>query len=70
MRKKGGTLNLIKVNIMETNLGLTELTENELKECNGGLFQSVLAFLLPSVKRITDFVEGYIEGYNRATVTP
>jgi hypothetical protein len=70
MRKKWGRFqwpsNYI---IMENKFGLIELTENELKECNGG---SIIAYFLASncVKRLIDFVEGVKEGYERATSTP
>jgi hypothetical protein len=55
---------------MENKFGLTELTQNELMECNGGLFQSIIAYFFPSVKRIIDFVDGCKEGYDRGTAKP
>jgi hypothetical protein len=55
---------------MENKFGLIDLTESELKECNGGT--SIISFLLANncVKRLIDFVEGVKEGYARATSTP
>jgi hypothetical protein len=55
---------------MENKFGLTDLSDLELKECNGGV--SIIAYFLASncVKRLIDFVEGVKEGYNRATSTP
>ena len=55
---------------MEDKFGLTELSENELKECNGGFVMLIISAFMPSVKKILDFVEGVKEGYNRATATP
>jgi len=52
---------------MENKFGLTDLTENELRECNGGMFMSVIAFFLATEKKVLDFVDGVIEGYNRGT---
>jgi hypothetical protein len=53
---------------MENKFGLTDLTESELKECNGG---SIIAYFLASncVKRLIEFAEGVKEGYERATAT-
>jgi hypothetical protein len=55
---------------MENKFGLTELTENELKECNGGFVKLIIACFMPSVKRILDFIEGVKEGYDGATTAP
>jgi hypothetical protein len=55
---------------MENKFGLTDLTENELKECNGGMFMSVIALFLTTEKKVLDFVQGVKEGYERATATP
>jgi hypothetical protein len=55
---------------MENKFGLTDLTENELKECNGGMFMSVIALFLATEKKVLDFLEGVKEGYERATTTP
>jgi hypothetical protein len=55
---------------MGNKFGLTDLTQNELIECNGGWVQLVIGLFLPSIKRITDFVDGYKEGYNRGTANP
>ncbi len=44
---------------MENKFGLTDLSENELKECNGGrnvIISLVFSFRLS--KRLIDFVEG------------
>ena len=55
---------------MEQNFGLVDLTEQEQKECNGGV--SIISYFLASncVKRLLDFVEGVKEGYTRATSNP
>jgi hypothetical protein len=55
---------------MGNKFGLIDLTESELKECNGGA--SIISFFLATncVKRLLDFVEGVKEGYIRATSTP
>jgi hypothetical protein len=55
---------------MENKFGLTELSDLELKEYDGG--KAMIDFLLASygLKRLIDFVEGLKEGYNRATATP
>jgi hypothetical protein len=52
---------------MENKFGLIDLSDHELKECNGGM--SIISFFLASncVKRILDFAEGVKEGYERAT---
>ena len=52
---------------MGNKFGLTDLNENELKECNGGMFMSVIAFFLATEKKVLDFIEGVTEGYNRGT---
>ena len=51
---------------MEINIGLIDLSEYELMECNGG---SIISFFLASncVQRLIDFAEGAVEGYRRAT---
>jgi hypothetical protein len=52
---------------MKNKYGLTDLSELELMECNGG--KSMIDFLLASncVIRLMDFVEGLKAGYARAT---
>ena len=55
---------------MENKFGLTDLSDHELKELNGGFLMSVIAFFLASGKKVLDFVEGVKEGYERATATP
>jgi hypothetical protein len=55
---------------MENKYGLTDLSDLELKECNGGLFMSVIALFLATGKKALDLVEGIKEGYERATATP
>jgi hypothetical protein len=52
---------------MENKFGLIDLSDLELKECNGGV--SIISFFLASncVKRLIDFAEGVKEGYVRAT---
>jgi hypothetical protein len=55
---------------MVNKFGLIDLTENELKECNGGLFMSVISLFLATGKKVLDFVQGIKEGYERATATP
>jgi len=51
---------------MEIKIGLIDLSEYELMECNGG---SIISFFLASncVQRLIDFAEGAVEGYRRAT---
>jgi len=55
---------------MENKFVLIDLTEIELKECNGGM--SIISYFLASncVKRLIEFVEGAKEGYARATSNP
>ena len=36
---------------MENNFGLIELSDHELKECNGGIFMSVISFFMTSGKK-------------------
>jgi hypothetical protein len=50
---------------MENKFGLIDLSDHELKECNGGMISFFLASYC--VKRILDFAEGVKEGYVRAT---
>jgi hypothetical protein len=52
---------------MGNKFGLTDLNENELKECNGGMFMSVIAFFLATEKKVVDLLQGVTEGYNRGT---
>lgn len=52
---------------MENKFGVTNLTEKELKEFNGGLFMSVIAFLLATPKKAVELFEGLREGYQKAT---
>ena len=54
---------------MENNFGLVDLSEHELKECNGGFALLIIAFFFPSVKRLMDFKEGLSEGYTKATTS-
>lgn len=51
---------------MGNKFGIIELSENELKECNGGFFMSVISLFMTSGKKVIDFVEGVKEGYDRA----
>jgi hypothetical protein len=55
---------------MENKFGLTDLTENELKEWNGGFLMSVIALFLATEKKVVDLLQGIKEGYERATATP
>ena len=55
---------------MGNKFGITNLNEKELKEINGGLFMSVIAFLLATPQKVVDLVEGLKEGYRRGTATP
>jgi bacteriocin-like protein len=55
---------------MENKFGVTNLNEKELKEINGGLFMSVIAFLLATPQKVIDLVEGLREGYRRGTTPP
>ena len=52
---------------MENKYDLTDLSDRELMECNGG--KSMIDFLLASycVIRLMDLAEGIKEGYRRAT---
>jgi bacteriocin-like protein len=72
MKKKWGKkLSRIKnKRCMGNKFGITNLNEKELKEINGGLFMSVIAFLLASPQKVVDLVEGLKEGYRRGTTTP
>jgi hypothetical protein len=54
---------------MENKFGLIDLSESELRECNGGLML-VISLFLASGKKVLDFMEGIKEGYERATATP
>jgi hypothetical protein len=47
---------------MENNYGLIDLTENELKEQNGGFFLNPIQIFNPFA-----FFRGLIEGYKRST---
>ena len=70
MRKKWGkNLFQLKNHVMENKFGLTELTQNELMECNGGFLMSVIALFLATGKKALDLLEGIKEGYERATST-
>lgn len=53
---------------MEKN-GLTYLSENELKEINGGMPLLVIGYLIASncLRRVQEFIEGVEEGYARST---
>ena len=53
---------------MENNFCLTELSDHELKECNGGMFMSVIALFLATGEKVRDLVEGVIEGYNLSLI--
>ena len=69
MRKKGGRFSIVYIiiKIMEKKLGLTELSEKELIECNGGFFaQLIITAFIPTFEKVKDFVEGLKEGYQRA----
>ena len=46
---------------METKFGLIELTENELKEQNGGLFFSPLKVVY--LDQIISFINGFRDGW-------
>ena len=50
---------------MGNKFGLTDLSDLELKEFNGGMFMSVIALFLATGEKVRDLVEGVIEGYNR-----
>jgi hypothetical protein len=52
---------------MKNKFGLTDLSDLELKEFNGGV--AMIDFFLASncYKRLYDFVQGVKEGYARAT---
>ena len=50
---------------MENKFGLTDLSDHELKELNGGFLMSVIAFFLATGEKALDLVEGLVEGYNR-----
>ena len=56
-------------NIKMEKMNLTSLSQDELKEINGGMLKLIIGIFLPSVKRIEDFIEGVREGYGRATST-
>jgi hypothetical protein len=72
MKKKWGRTKwyLIKILIMENKYGLVELSVTELKECNGGFVLLIISAFMTSYNKIHDLVDGYIEGYRRATTTP
>jgi bacteriocin-like protein len=53
---------------MET-MNLTYLSKDELKEISGGMPLLIISLLMPSVKRMMDFVDGVREGYRRGTAT-
>jgi bacteriocin-like protein len=55
---------------MENKFRVTNLNEKELKEINGGLFMSVIAFLLATPKKVIDLVEGLRDGYQKGTTPP
>jgi hypothetical protein len=55
---------------MGNKFGLIDLSEKELKECNGGLFMSVIALFLASGEKVFDLMAGLKEGYERATSKP
>ena len=55
---------------MGNNLGVIELTQSELRECNGGFIKLIISVFLPSITRIFEVVEGYTEGYTRGTPNP
>lgn len=52
-------------------MNLTSLSQNELKEINGGRVLLVIAPLLGNycLKRLIDFYEGVKEGYQRGVST-
>lgn len=62
----GGYGIIIKNLVMEIDIGLKDLTLSELQQHNGGVLL-ILAFLLPDLNRIRDFIDGFREGYVRAT---
>jgi len=55
---------------MGNEFGIIDLSENELKECNGGFVMLVIRLFIPTIKGILGFTEGLKEGYDRATATP
>ena len=53
---------------MEKDYGLIELSENELKEQNGGVFSMLLIRLfVPTLEGVFGFRDGLRDGYSRAT---
>jgi hypothetical protein len=52
---------------MENKFGLTDLSDHELKEFNGGMFMSVISLFLATGKKVLDLVVGVDEGYYRGT---
>ena len=56
---------------MEEKIGLVALSDNDLKQCNGGFsVMLVIRLFIPTIKGILGFEEGVKEGYTRATATP
>jgi len=49
---------------MENKFGLTDLSDHELKEFNGGVML-IISLFLGSVRKALDLYEGLVEGYNR-----
>ena len=54
---------------MENKVGLTELQDHELKECNGGMVLSIIAAFLANncIARIQDIYKGLRDGYELGT---
>jgi len=50
---------------MENKFGLTDLSDHELREFNGGMFMSVISLFLTTGKKVLELVEGVTEGYSR-----
>jgi hypothetical protein len=51
---------------MGNKFGLIDLNENELKEFNGGMFQSIISLFLTSGGKVLELIEGIKDGYERA----
>lgn len=53
---------------MGNDYGLIDLTENELREQNGGVFPMLLIRLFtPTIEGFYGFINGFREGYTRTT---
>jgi hypothetical protein len=70
MKKKRGIFkNLLNLIVMETNeLFVKELSVTELRDVTGGSFPMlIIKALIPTYERIKGFIDGFRQGYERAT---